>query len=60
VEDFGLLIEGDALAAKQGRAEDVLIAATYEFSDHFVSRAGYRMLEGGADNDEVYNFGLFH
>jgi hypothetical protein len=60
VEDFGLLVEGDALAAKQGRAEDILIAATYRLSDHFVVRAGYRLLEGGADNDEVYNFALFH
>jgi hypothetical protein len=60
VEDLGLLVEGDALAAKQGRAEDVLIAATYRFSDHFVIKAGYRLLEGGADNDEVYNFALFH
>ena len=22
--------------------------------------AGYRILEGGADNDEVYTFSLFH
>jgi hypothetical protein len=27
-EKFGLLLEGDAFAAPQGRAEDVLIAAT--------------------------------
>jgi len=27
-EKFGILLEGDALAAPQGRAEDVLIAAT--------------------------------
>jgi hypothetical protein len=60
VEDFGLLIEGDALAAKQGRAEDILIAATYRFSDRFIIKAGYRLLEGGADNDEVYNYALFH
>jgi len=59
-EDFGLLFEGDALAAKQGRAEDILIAVTYRFSDHFAIKAGYRILEGGADNDEVYNFALFH
>ena len=26
---FGLLLDGDALAAPQGRAEDVLVAATY-------------------------------
>jgi len=57
---FGLLLDGDALAAPQGRAEDVLIAATYKFSDNFGIRAGYRILEGGADNDEVYNFALFH
>jgi hypothetical protein len=32
-EAFGLLLEGDALAAKQGRAVDVLLAASYKLSD---------------------------
>lgn len=59
-EKLGILVEGDALAAPQGRAEDVLVAATYRVSDHFGLKAGYRILEGGADNDEVYNFALFH
>ena len=59
-EKFGILLDGDALAAKQGRAEDVLLAATYKFSDHFGIKAGYRILEGGADNNEVYNFALFN
>ena len=59
-EKIGILLEGDALAAPQGRAEDVLLAGTYKFSDHFLFRIGYRILEGGADNDEVYNFALFH
>lgn len=59
-EKFGLLLEGDALAAPQGRAEDILLAATYHLSNKFGFRAGYRILEGGADNDEVYNFALFH
>jgi hypothetical protein len=59
-EKFGILLEGDALAAPQGRAEDVLIAATYRFSDHLGLKAGYRILEGGADNDEVYSFALFN
>jgi hypothetical protein len=59
-DKLGLLLEGDALAAPQGRAEDVLVAATYKLSDRFGIRAGYRILEGGADNDEVYNFALFH
>jgi hypothetical protein len=59
-ERFGFLLEGDALAAPQGRAEDVLIAATYRISDHLALKAGYRILEGGADNDVVYNFALFN
>jgi hypothetical protein len=59
-DKFGLLLDGDALAAPQGRAEDVLIAATYKVSDNLGIRAGYRILEGGADNAEVYNFALFH
>ncbi|MCA1801774.1 MAG: hypothetical protein LC662_04895 [Rhodothermaceae bacterium] len=56
----GLLLEGDALVAPQGRAEDVLLAATYALTDRIGVRAGYRILEGGADNDKVYNFSLFH
>ncbi len=59
-EKFGILLEGDALAAPQGRAEDVLIAATYRVSDRFGLKAGYRILEGGADNKVVYNFALFN
>ncbi len=59
-DQFGLLLEGDALAAPQGRAEDVLLAGTYKLSDSLGIRAGYRILEGGADNDEVYNFSLFN
>jgi len=59
-EKLGILLEGDALAAPQGRAEDVLIAATYRVSDRLGLKAGYRILEGGADNDEVYNFALFN
>lgn len=59
-ERFGILLDGDALAAPQGRAEDIQLAATYSLSDCLRIRAGYRILEGGADNDEVYSFALFH
>lgn len=59
-EKLGVVLEGDALAAPQGRAEDIQLAATYKFNDNFDFRLGYRILEGGADNDEVYNFSLFH
>jgi len=57
---FVLLLDGDALAAKQGRAEDVLIALTYKISDNIGIRAGYLILEGCANNDNVYNFALFN
>jgi hypothetical protein len=59
-DKLGLLFEGDALAAPQGRAEDVMLAATYKVSDRWNVQMGYRLLEGGADNDEVYNFSSFH
>ncbi len=59
-EKFGILLEGDALAAPQGRAEDILLAATYKISERLELKAGYRILEGGADNAEVYNFALFN
>ncbi len=59
-QKLGMIFEGDALAAPQGRAEDVLVALIYEIKPYFGLRAGYRLLEGGADNDEVYTFALFH
>jgi hypothetical protein len=57
---FRLLLEGDAAAAPQGRAEDVQLAIVYQRNPNWEWRAGYRILEGGADNDRVYNFALFH
>jgi hypothetical protein len=59
-ERFGLLLEGDALAAPQGRAEDVTAAIVFDMSDAVALRLGYRIVEGGADNDEVYNFALIN
>lgn len=57
---FQLLVEGDALAAPQGRAEDVFAGLGVGLPGNKVTlKAGYRLLEGGADNDEVYNFTWF-
>jgi hypothetical protein len=52
------LLEGDAAAASQGRAEDVFIGLIYQAGEKWSLRAGYRILEGGADVREVYNFAL--
>ena len=55
-----LLLEGDALAAPQGRAEDVIAGALVDVTESVRLRIGYRVVEGGADNDEVYNFALLN
>ena len=53
-----LLLMGDALAAPQGRAEDVLFAFVYYPSEHVNLKVGYRILEGGADVSSFYGFAL--
>jgi hypothetical protein len=55
-----LLFNADGAWAPQGRAEDVLLAVEYATSDAVALRLGYRLLEGGADVDQVYNFALVH
>ncbi len=55
-EKLSLIFEGDALAAPQGRAEDVFLGLGWDLSKALTLKAGYRLVEGGADNDEVYNF----
>jgi hypothetical protein len=57
---FGVVFDADALAAPQGRAEDVLLAATWRVRDDVELRVGYRTVEGGADNAKVYSFAWFH
>lgn len=59
-QKFGLHFGGDALAAPQGRAEDVILALRYQAVDNLALKFGYRILEGGADVEEVYNFALLH
>ena len=60
MEKLHLLIDGEALAAPQGRAEDILFAIQYDVFRQLSLKAGYRILEGGSDSDEVYTFALFH
>ncbi len=57
---LSLVMEADALAAPQGRAEDVLLALAVQPWRQGSLRFGYRLLEGGSDGDEVYNFALIH
>jgi hypothetical protein len=51
-----ITLDGDALVAPMGRAEDVALAYRYAVTPETTVRITYRILEGGADNDKVYNF----
>jgi hypothetical protein len=57
---LALVLDGDALAAPQGRAEDVTTAVEVALREGVRARVGYRLVEGGADNDDVYTFALVH
>lgn len=50
----------DALAAPQGRAEDISLQAWYTINPTWRVGGGYRSLEGGADNSKVYTFAWLH
>ncbi|MDH4164229.1 MAG: hypothetical protein OEW15_16320 [Nitrospirota bacterium] len=59
-QPWSLRVAGDALVGPQGRAEDVLFALLCDIRASTKVFAGYKVLEGGANNDEVYTFSLFH
>lgn len=52
-------LEADAAAASQGRAVDARLNIERQLSDRASVFVGARVLEGGADNDEVFSFGTF-
>ncbi len=55
-----LIIDFDGLASPQGRAIDLALKLNYHINQHFYLGGGIRILEGGADNDRVYNFAQFN
>lgn len=55
-----LELDIDALAAPQGRAEDIRLSVVHFPIENLGLDIGYRTLEGGADNDNVYTFSWFH
>lgn len=50
----------DGAAAPQGRAFDLAAKLYYDVDDHWSLGMGYRMIEGGADNDTVFTFAWLH
>lgn len=59
-ERWRVLGELDGLASGQGRAFDIAVKGYYDVTDWCSLGLGYRTIEGGADNDSVYNFAWFH
>lgn len=60
-EDWKFRFDFDGLAAPQGRAFDVAFFLERNIlKDKLSAFGGYRTVEGGADNDEVYNFAWLH
>ena len=56
-----LMLDADALAAPQGRAEDVALLVGWNVTPAVQLRAGYRTVEGGADGGgDVYSFAWLH
>lgn len=53
-------LDVEGLGAPQGRAIDAALALQYRWKDTLTTRLGYRMLEGGADNDSVFTFAWVH
>lgn len=50
----------DAAVAPQGRAIDLGLMARFQAGESWDVSFGYRLLDGGADNDTVYSFATFH
>lgn len=57
---WSIILDAEGLAAPQGRALDAAAKVRYQFQNGAGVSAGYRMLEGGADNKKVYTFAWIH
>jgi hypothetical protein len=53
-------LDVDALGAPQGYAVDGSLRIERPIGERVRGFAGYRLLDGGADNDEVHTFATFH
>ncbi len=57
---LSLVLDAEGAAASQGRAIDAAVLLRHACPHGWTLSGGYRTLEGGADNDEVYTFSWFH
>lgn len=53
------VLDFEGLGASQGRAIDVAVKVGYDLTSRLNLHAGYRLLDGGADNEDLYTFARF-
>jgi hypothetical protein len=59
-EAWRLVFDFDGLMAPQGRAFDITLQAAWRLSPGWEFSAGYRTVEGGAENSTIFNFTWLH
>ena len=59
-ERWAAVIDTDLAFASQGRAVDLALTGQYRISERLAIAGGFRTIEGGADNDDVYSFAWFN
>jgi len=57
---WAAIFDFEGLAGGPGRALDLALKLRYDLTDQWSLGGGYRMLEGGVDSDDVYNFSWFN
>jgi hypothetical protein len=57
---MGVNFFGEGIAASKGRAIDISLSGRYTFSESLQGNFGYRLLEGGANGIDRYNFIQLH
>ena len=59
-DQASVILDVEGAWSPMGRAIDSALKAEYDFDSGWYLAAGYRTLEGGADNDSVYTFAWLH
>jgi hypothetical protein len=59
-DHWRVVLDTDFAWAPQGRAVDLALTLRYRIGNGWDFGAGYRTIEGGADNDSVYTFAWFN
>jgi hypothetical protein len=57
---YSVILDMEGAWSPSGRAVDAALEARYDFDSGWYVEGGYRTLEGGADNDDVYTFAWLH